>query len=214
MALLFRKTRELEGQIDQYLDWVVRGGLLFKQGIKFYLEFRGEEFEERLKDLKGIETKADHLRRDIESKLYIETLIPEARGDVLGLMESTDKVLNRTAETLLQFSVELPEIPEQLRPLYLDLAETSVNALESMVTAIRAYFRDFSAVRDHIAKVSAHETESDRIGERIKRIVFREKLDLAHKMHLGQMAYHIERIADEAEDVCDRLGIAAIKRHM
>jgi len=27
-------------------------------------------------------------------------------------------------------------------------------------------------------------------------------------------AYHIEQIADEAEDVCDRLAIATIKRYV
>ena len=212
MALLFKKTKELESQLDHYLDIVVRGAMVFKQGIKFYLEGCEEEFEKRLQDLRKMESKADGLRRDIESKLYIQTLIPESRGDVLGLLESTDKVLDITAETLQQFSVEIPDILEEIHQLYLELAQSSVSAVECMVMAIRAYFRDPNAVRDYINKVSFYEKESDRTAEKIKRIVFRKDIHLSRKIHMRYFTLHVELIADKAEDVCDRLAIAAIKR--
>ncbi len=214
MALVFRKTKELEAQIDDYLDCVVRGALLFKQGVKYYLEQMTDDFEQRIKDLDKLESDADELRRDIESKLYTHTLIPESRGDVLGLLESTDRVLNTTAETLLQFAVEIPEILPELHKLYLELTEASASAVESMVMAIRSYFKEPMAVRHHISKVQFFEKESDKIAENIKRIVFRKDIRLSHKIHMRYFAYHIECIADEAEDVCDRLAIAAIKRSL
>ncbi len=215
MALLFKKTKELEAQIDEYLDSVVRGALLFQQGVKYYLDEQHDDFESRLADLDELESHGDRLRRLIESKLYAQTLIPEARGDVLGLLESTDAVLNTMSETLLQFSVEIPFILEELRPQYLELAQVSVSAVEAMVSAIRAYFRDLSAVRDHINKVQFYENETDKIAEKIKRVVFRKKdLKLSAKIHMRYFAYHIENIADEAEDVCDRLAIATIKRYL
>ncbi len=215
MALLFKKTKELETQIDEYLDCVVRGALLFQQGVKYYLEGRQDDFETRLKDLDELESHGDRLRRMVESKLYEQTLIPESRGDVLGLLESTDTVLNTMSETLLQFSVEIPTILEELHPLYVELAEISSSAVEAMVSAIRAYFRDLTAVRDHINKVQFYENETDKVAEKIKRIVFRkEELKLSSKIHMRYFAYHIENIADEAEDVCDRLAIATIKRYL
>ena len=76
----------MESQIDDYFDLVIRGSLLFEKGIKYYLENRMDEFEQRLEDLRAIESRADHLRREVESKLYAYTLIPEARGDVLGTL--------------------------------------------------------------------------------------------------------------------------------
>jgi uncharacterized protein len=108
MTVLFRRSKELEVQIDEYLDLIVNGGMLFRQGIRLYLQDRQEEFDQRLEDLRAIEQQADVLRRSIESKLYIHTLIPESRGDVLGLLESADKVLNIITATLLQFAVEIP----------------------------------------------------------------------------------------------------------
>ncbi len=214
MAFLFKKTKLLEAQIEEYLDCVVRGALLFRQGVKYYLENRLDDFEARLKDLDNIETQGDHLRRQIETNLYEHTLIPESRGDVLGLLESTDAVLNTMAETLMQFSVEIPELLPELHQMYIELAEISTAAVESMVLAIRSYFRDLTAVRDHINKVQFYENESDKIATKIKRIVFRKDLRLSHKIHMRYFAYHIENIADEAEDVTDRLAIATIKRYL
>jgi len=158
------------------------------------------------------ESDADHLRRKIETKLYLETLIPESRGDVLGLLESCDKVLNMTAETLLQFSIEIPFILPEVKNYYIELTEASISALEEMVAAVRAYFTDINSVKGHINKVQLFESESDKIAAKLKHIVFRTDIQLSQKMHMRYFALHIERIADEAEDVCDRLSIAAIKR--
>ncbi|MCH8124870.1 DUF47 family protein [candidate division KSB1 bacterium] len=214
MLLPFKKTKELEMQIDEYLDCVVKGGLLFKQGLKFYLQEKFEDFEDRLKSLDQCESQADGLRRSIESQLYIQTLIPESRGDVLGLLESSDRVLNLTAETLLEFSVETPNILTAIRGMLLDLAEASINSLDGMVLAIRAYFRDLTAVRDHISKAQFYEHESDKLAEKIKRTVFKMDIELSHKSHIRYFVLKMENIADRAEDVCDRISIAAIKRYM
>jgi len=212
MPVLFKKIKNLEAQIDDYLDMVVEGGFLFKQGIKYFLDGQTEEFESRLENINKTESHADILRREIETKLYLETLIPESRGDVLGVLEACDKVLNMTAETLQQFSVEIPFILDEVKNYYIELTNNSVNAMEEMVAAIRSYFKNINQVRDHINKVQLYETESDKIAAKLKRIVFRTDIELSQKMHMRYFALHIESIADEAEDVCDRLSIAAIKR--
>ncbi len=184
MKVLFRKTRELESQIDDYLDIVDRAALIFLQGLKFYFENRRDEFEQRYRDIRAMESKGDFLRRDIENKLYTHTLIPEFRGDVLGLLESSDTVLNRMAMTLLNFSIENPEILQELWPQYINLAEAASLAVENMVKAIRTYFRDLSAVRDYINKTLFYEKESDKISEKIKREIFQKDIDLSRKAHM------------------------------
>ncbi len=213
MKILFRKTKELESQIEEYLDLIDRAALVFVQGLRYYFDKRTDEFDQRYKDLRTMESKGDNLRREIENKLYVHTLIPESRGDVLGLLESSDEVLNRLAKTLLNFSIENPDIPEEFRALYLDLAQASSSAVESMVKAVRTYFRELQSVRDYINKAQFYEKESDKIAEKIKRLVFETDRDLSWKAHLRVFAHHIELIADDAEDVCDRLAIATAKRY-
>ncbi len=214
MPKLFKRIRELELQIDQYLDIVLKGALLFRQGVKYYLEKKPEDFSDRLKLLDTLESDADALRREIERTLYSRMLIPESRGDVLGLLERTDGVLNTATETLIQFSVQKPEMFSEFNQDYLDLTESSMNAMEEMVGAIRAYFKDLTAVRDHIDKVMFYEEESDRISEKMLARLFESKEDLCQKLHVRDFIDQVENISDEAEDVCDRVAIAAIKRHV
>jgi uncharacterized protein len=214
MAVFEKKTKKLEIQIDEFLDNVLNGALVFKQGIKYYLKKESDLFQEKIMEIGRLENDADTLRRTIETKLYMHTLIPEHRGDVLGLLESSDKVLNKTQETLYQFDVEAPDILPELEPLFDELTDVSISAVESMVSAIRAYFRDVNLVRDFINKTIFFEKESDKVSDKIKRMIFgNAEIDLAQKTHIRYYAYHIESIADAAEDVCDRLAIAVIKRY-
>lgn len=214
MSVFLKKTKKIELQIDEYLDKVLNGALVLKQGIKYYLNNQIELFKERLAELDTLENDADSLRRTIETKLYMHTLIPEHRGDVLGLLESSDKVLNITKETLFQFDVEIPIILNEFVPLFNELTDVTISAVESMVSAVRSYFLNIQLVRDHINKTIFFEKESDKIADKIKRMIFADPdLDLSQKMHIRYFAHHIEIIADAAEDVTDRLAIAVIKRY-
>ena len=90
MALFFRKIKHLEVQIDGFLNLVRESALLFERAVHFYLKKEMNEFESRLKAVSDNEHKADKLRIEIERNLYINTLIPDSRGDVLGILENTD----------------------------------------------------------------------------------------------------------------------------
>jgi hypothetical protein len=214
MDLLFQSTRRLEIQLDEYLDLVVQGGLYYRSAVGAYLEGRTADFEEKLTETQRIESQADELRRRIETRLYSETLLPESRGDVLGLLESMDRVLDRCEDSLQDFSVERPEIVEFSVPDFRELVTSTIDCVDSMVMAMRSYLRDPKAVRDHIARARFHEGESDRANEKLRRKIFASDMDLASKLHHRYFAVQMDRIADKAEDVCDRLAIATIKRSM
>ncbi len=214
MALLFRQTKMIEGKLDQFLDAVAQGALLFQLGIKDYLAGESAEFEARIKAVRDLERTADELRHDIETQLYAHSLIPEHRGDVLGLLETIDDVIDTEKKTLSQFEVERPAIPHDLNPQYQELANACAAAVEAVVAASRAFFRDLKAVHDHLHKVYFFEKEADRLSDRLKRDIFGRDLDLAQKIHLRYFSLHIENLSDEAERVADRLAISTIKRTM
>lgn len=212
-ATLFRRTRALETEIDEFLDRLSESALIFKHALQLYLiEGASEAFEERLHHASEMESEADQLRRSIEAQIYAHTLIPGSRGDVLRLLENLDNLLNRMEGTLWSFSIETPDIPDQLRSDYETLGEMAVNAVESIVLASRAFFRNIEAVTDHMHKVMFYEKEADKVGTKLKRSIFRLDLPLSHKAHLRDFVEHIDNIADFSEDVADRLVIYAIKR--
>ena len=88
----------------------------------------------------------------------------------------------------------------------------AVKTIESAVLAARAFFRNISAVRDHLGKVSFHEEECDQIATSLKRAIFASDLGLDRKMHLRYFVDKIDHLADEVEDVGDWLAIYSIKR--
>lgn len=211
---LFRRTKALEHEIDAFLDKLSEAGLSFRRAVQIYLANGATaEFEDKLSHVNTLESEADHLRRSIETQLYAQTLIPESRGDVLGLLENLDSVLNLLEGTLWGFSIETPKIPEELAKEFKELVEMVVLSVEAIVMASRAFFRDHETVGDHMYKVMFYEKEADKVSTRLKRGIFSQsELHLSQKMHLKSFTEHIDNVADMAEDVADRLSIYAIKR--
>lgn len=212
MITLFSKTNELIMKIDNFIDLTVVASLHLKEGIKEYINGSNEDLEQRLLNLMETENNADNLRKDIESRLYSQTLIPESRGDVLGVLESMDSIIDISKGTLFEFSIEKPNLPENIRQGLVDLIDAPIKAIEALAYAARAYFYDVHSVKDHINIVKFYEKESDIAADKIKRNVFNLDLGLSHKMQLKNFITHIDSLADNAEAIADRLSIASIKR--
>ena len=212
---LFGRTGDLENQIDEFLDKLSQSALVFKLALRLYLvEGYGREFDEKLEQVNQLESRADSLRRQIETDIYAFTLIPESRGDVLGLLENLDSIHNTLEGTLWNFSIEKPDILNDFKADFQTLTELVVSAVESLVMACRAFFRNISAVQDHNHKVMFYEKEADKASTRLKRAIFDSSLPLSNKAHLRHFVEQIDNVADRAEDVADRLAINTIKRRV
>ena len=85
-------------------------------------------------------------------------------------------------------------------------------SVESLVAAVRSFFRDIDAVRDHVTKVMFYESEADQISTKVQRAIFSSSLGLARRRHLAYFIEHIDELANTAEDVADILSIMTIKR--
>ncbi|MDD3050988.1 MAG: DUF47 family protein [Candidatus Cloacimonetes bacterium] len=214
MALLDRQSKQLELEIDQFLDAISESAIIFKKGIRDYMLKRHEDFLLRLQDVSVLEAKADQIRRNVEKDLYRNTLIPENRGDVLGILENTDDIIDQIKKTLIQFSVENPEIPEKFNTSFIELGDVCGDAVDSLIRGVRYFFKDFKEVKNHIPKVKFYEREADRLADSLKRDIFRDSIDLSRKNQLRYFTSYIEKISDYAENVADRLAIYAIKREI
>lgn len=214
MFSIFKRTSVVIGQINDFLDIVDESSLVFKKGIKSYIKDDEKEFEERITEIDELESKADDLRRGIENLLYRKSLLPDLRGDVLQLLENMDDLVDTAKESLVQFQIEAPVIPEDLQQDIIDLAKTSTDAVVSLVLSARSFFREPGSVKDNIHRVYFYEKEVDKESNQIKLKLFKEntKLDLAKKQHLRHFVTHIEKLSDMSERIADTLNILAIKR--
>ena len=210
---IFGRTRALEGEIDDFLDKLSQCSLLFKIAIKVYLsEGCSDDFEHKLHDVNKMESDADDLRRSIETKLYAQTLIPDSRGDVLGLIENLDRLLNQYEGSLWAFFIEKPDIPSEFHSDFENLTDMATQSVDALVMASRGFFRNIHTVSDHNHKVMFFEKEADKVSTKLKQAIFGSDLELSSKTHLRNFVEHIDNIPDLAEDVADRLAIYAIKR--
>lgn len=208
------QTKNLISEIDLFWDTISRSALTFNSGINNYLDNKIERFQSDLRDINAFESDTDIKRREIKYKLYSHMLIPESRGDVLGLLETTDNVVDSIKKVLLQFDIERPRIPEEMIDDFRKLTSLSVNTVDEMVLASRAFFREISIVNNHINKVHYYEHEADKIEESLKRKAF-SSLEITNLSWKVQLRYFVERVAkisDDAEAVCDRLAVYVIKR--
>lgn len=212
MYSIFRATKDLVRKIDSFIDLVSESVLHFEEGLKLYLAGSEQEFNERLAVIKGLEGRADELRQEIEAQLYVQTLIPESRGDVLEVLEHMDDIIDFSKSIMLDFCVERPDIPVQLHDRLRKLGETAVDSTQALVQSARAFFYDVNKVKDHLHKVKFFENESDYISEKAKREIFEMDIALERKLHIKHFVVSIDSISDIAEDISNRLSIASMKR--
>ena len=202
----------IDNLINEYFDQVMQGALIFREGIKYYLRGDHDLFRDHLNRLDRAEGAGDSFRRMIETMIYNTKLIPEDRGDVLGLIENSDKILNKLSLTLIEIDIQTPEFPGVVKPLIQRQGDMVSQSVEGMVLGIRAFFARGLQCQECIQTVMRCEKETDNIGNEIRSVIFKSSMDLALKNHIRYFVSEFENIADQAEDVCDRLSIALIKR--
>ena len=205
---LFARTKDLEHTIDSLHDKIIEMTLEFREAVDIYLkEKRSDAYRKTSKKIKLLEHESDVLRRDIESRLYEQNLIPDLRGNILQLVENFDEVAHR-------FYIEQPDIPEIYHEQIKTLVRQVADCAENMAISSRAFFRDLATLRDYAQKVFLLEHQSDKTSAKLRKAVFDSNLELAQKIQINDFVEEVADIADLAEDCIDALLIFAIKREI
>ncbi|UCF96325.1 MAG: DUF47 family protein [Spirochaetaceae bacterium] len=210
--MLWNKEKAIIDKIKAYLDQVDTCRNRFRLCIeKLLLEPSNEENEAILEEVHRSESKADDLRRHIELQLYERALIPESRGDVLGLLETMDMIPGMLQSLCYQFLLEKIVFPKQFRERYLHLVDVNLKSYDYIRQAVLGLFYS-KDVKDLTDLVDATESDSDHLERDLIRDIFSSKLDKADKILLKEIVINTGDISDQAETVKDRLILAIIKR--
>ena len=210
---MFGDTKKLEKDIDEFVNILSEVGLAFKSLVRRYLSHSSDEnFNNLIGKVTEMESRADTITKEIEHALYEETLIPDARSDVLRLLEHLDEVIGMYQGNCYHFSIQKPQFPKEFHDDLISLTDTVVDCVEALCLTVRSFFRDTKSVRDNAHKVTYYEKESDIKFSSIARRIFNSDLNLDQKMHLRYFVEKIDRICDQAEDIADELIIYSIKR--
>ena len=213
MPVFTRTAKNLIIKIDEFFDDIDLGLLVFREGIKSYLEKDNDAFQRHLQKVDTLENNADRLQRAIENEMITHSILPQHRSEVSTLIDELDEIIDALKSSLNEINIELPDIPSSLNKNFISLTETSVSAAEELIPAARAYFKAPFTVREKLLKVYYFESETDKLSFATKKIIFQKmnELDLAHKAHLRYIIHHIENISDLAQKAADLLSGMAIK---
>jgi predicted phosphate transport protein (TIGR00153 family) len=213
MPVFTRTAKNLIIKIDEFFDNIDLGLLVFREGIKAYLEKDTDAFQRHLLKVDTLENNADKLQRAIENEMITHSILPQHRSEVSTLIDELDEIIDSLKSSLNEINIEMPDIPSSLNKNLISLTETSISAAEELIPAARAYFKAPYTVREKLLKVYYFESETDKLSFSTKKIIFQEMndLDLAHKAHLRYIIHHIENISDLAQKAADLLSGMAIK---
>jgi len=213
MSLLYKNVKKLVFDIDEFIDTVEQGVLVFKEGVTNYMNGEKASFAEKIVSIDRLEARADKLQRKIDDEFYRRSILPQNAGDIESVLDVIDEIIDIAKDNLYQFDDELPFIPSELTNDFIRLADTSSEAALSAFPAVRTFFREPIKVKEMLSKVYFYEKETDKISRNIKRRLFHEMkdLELSQKIHLRYFALHIETVSDRAENLADMLSILALK---
>jgi uncharacterized protein Yka (UPF0111/DUF47 family) len=213
---IFGRNKAIERKIDEFLDKVSETALVFVAMLQHALDSEATEPDDteqrRIEQMFELKRDSGRLRREIESELYTEMLIPDLLGDVASLIEALHHLIKDMQHTMSFGRPARIEAPDFLRSDGGEMDIAVGNAVEHLVKAARAFFRDFTRVRDYVHKVSFYESESDAVRDKLLVKIYQTELSLAEKDHPASSVREIDGIADRAERIADMLTIYAIKR--
>ena len=214
MKIFKDRNRQLELEIELYLNCLQKGANTFLEGIKAYLRDEHEHFIERTKMIIEEEKEADEHLVTIKYVLFRYNLIPDLSADILELMDSMDDINDISKEILLDLQVIKPKIDSSLVDDYGHIAKKSKRAAETLIEAVRIYFTEFTTIEDYITKVNLFESEADMLLHELKVKIFDDQLigSLSEKMLLSNFADEFARLSDLGERVASKLTVFRFKR--
>ena len=213
MALFFSKTNQLLEMIDGHLEKVTECMEHARKTLLLYMK-KGScnEFDELVNKTHMAESCSDDLRREIEISLYEKALMPESRGDILGLLEAVDRIPNKAESVAFQIQTEAIRIPDEFKSELGKIININFDIFEDIKRAINAIFKDIGRVRNITNGIDKKESSSDSMERDLIKKLFSSNIDVGEKILLKELIIEIGSISDRAENTADRLNIMAVKR--
>ncbi len=210
-----RKVNQSIKDLDTYMAHLDECSLVFKNGVKHFLDGSSAEFQDNLQTITRLRDITTELRRNIENEFYSLSMLRENRVDLMQLLERLDKIADLLFKNLWQYEIEVPFFPAELMVDFLKLIEISSLAVEGSVEAAKNFFRDPQHVTERVHRIYYFEKEVMKQAQALKRQVFHEmeNLKLSQKFHLRYFTLHVEELAEEAVRVADLLSIMVVKQN-
>lgn len=214
-GIFFKKQRQVESLIYQYLDNIKITQEYFANAVNACLEKCADgNFDFLTEQTHKFESKADDIREEIKTLMYGKALIPESRGDIMGLMEAIDAIPSLFQLILYMIKTQKLVIPDFIATDIKELIEVSLRSCDLLVEEVEELFKKGKTIREIVAKIDLNESHCDHIERRIITKIFDSDIDPFIKLQLNSLVVRMGDISDHADRVSKRVNIISMKRRV
>lgn len=213
--IFFKKQRQIESLVYNYLEELRRTQKHFSEALKICLE-NGicGDFDFQTDLTHKFESKADDIREEIKALMYGKALLPESRGDIMGLLEAMDEIPRLFELVLFMIRTQKLLIPEFLALDIQELLGVSLESCDLMIKQVERLFERTEGIRAFVSTIDHHESHCDHIERRIITKIFDSDIDPYDKLQLKEMIVSMGEISDQVDRVSRRVNIISMKRRV
>ena len=215
MKFLFRKQRQVQILIERYLETLRLVQQTFFQAINSCLDGDArDDFMVLADETHHFESKADDVREEIKTLMYSKVLLPESRGDIMGLLESIDQI-PRFFEIILNIiRTQKLAIPDLIVSDVRELVSLSMETCDLMIKQVEDLLQRGRRIPELLDVIDEKESQCDVIERQIIITLFDSDIDPFLKIQLKELVVFLGEISDQADRVSKRINIISFKRRV
>lgn len=173
-----------------------------------------DHFSSLIEQTHKFESKADDVREEIKILMYGKALIPESRGDIMGLLESMDEIPRIFELLLYMIKNQKLNIPHFIVPDLRELIRVSLESCDLLLKQVEALFKRSEGDMTLVSTIDQNESHCDIIERRIITKIFDSDLDPFQKLQLKEFIISMGDISDQVDRVSKRANIINMKRRV
>ena len=213
--MFMNKQKKIEKLMESYQQQVVDCFKQFDKAFQKYLANHDRnELAKDFSEIHSFESKADDIRREVEEMMYSKSLFPESRGDIMGLLETVDKVPNKAEDIVRRVLNQRINIPKEYAYSVLELVKLACRSAITLVESMECLFSNFSKATRTVGIMDEIESQADCIEADIIERIFSSNMDNFDKLQLRDLTVAISEVCDRVMNAGDKIRIIVAKRRV
>jgi len=162
LKFLFKKESQLESLIYDYVDTLKLSQDNFYKALNACVESpHCENFDFHIEQTHKFESKADDIREEIKSLMYSKALIPDSRGDIMGLLDRIDRIPHLFERVLYTIQTQKLILPDFIVLDVKDLVQVSLECCHLLYKQVETLFKRNEGIRAMVTAIDTNESHCD-----------------------------------------------------
>ncbi len=212
-----RREREVLDYVDRHLELVIRTIESFDRFVKLVGQTKWEDANSEYQTIDSLETEADNLHREGNTKIAHGAFFGGIREDILNIMEKIDSIADSakdSAKVLLEKRLDDGVASALFNSAEMtNFVRSCMNTVISLREVVRALHMNRKSVLSKVHTVENFEEEADEHKDAVRGMIssMALKTDALSLVRLREFTTLLDNVADNAEDATDVILILVAK---